>query len=166
MANDGVPKSDGDAFLNVNTLALNIYVKCVPGEITNVKQSPDGSFSYNVSLSGNEACDGSSSFSGGSNNDWAGIMYEVDAACVPSIDSTASSTDNIQALTRPVVINFASNPNATSAAYCYGYQQVYNVTATADLQWNILDAVTDTQYIPNHPLEGYVLNGSVSLYIR
>lgn len=143
-----------------NTEALSIHVDCVPGRTSTATPTDDqGDFSFYSMLGGNDDCTvrtNSSSYW----HTWFGVMYNVPSSCVKTINVDAPSTNNIGAWNLPVVISFVKNMTSTSAVYCYGYQKVYKVNATSDLNMGRVQSnITVGPYISGHPAEGYVYNG-------
>lgn len=155
--------SDGSANVTVDTQVLNIHVQCVPATITPIKQGDNDTWTFGASLS--QSC--SETFSGqisGGFSGWLGVMAAADLSCVPLINSTAPSAAGLPAPQRPIAIGFSANGTAASAAFCYGYQKVFNATASYNLGTGRVNTqLTNVKYIANHPLEQYVMNGCVQI---
>lgn len=153
--------SDGTAYINVNTQLLNIQVECIPSKISNITLGPTGNFSFSTSLS--STC--RQTFSGTvrpNYSAWLGVFSQADPSCVRVINSSAPSIDQVTLRNglAPVAIGFMANGTVASAAYCYGYQRVFNSTVQFDFRLGrMVPPLENAVYIPGHALEQYVLNG-------
>lgn len=154
--------SDGSANVTVDTQVLNIKIQCIPATtITPITQGDNGTWSFTAALSP----DCSETFNGevsGGFSAWIGVMGAANPACVPLINSTAPPAADLPATQRPLAVGFSANRTAASTVFCYGYQKVYNATASYNLGTGRVNTeLKNLKYIANHLLEQYVLNGCV-----
>lgn len=71
-------------------------------------------------------------------------------------------SDDLTAFTQAMVVGFTANASVPSAAFCFAYQKVYNATVALDVRSRSIDKPANLKYIPDHPLESYVVSGCVS----
>lgn len=151
--------SDGSATVEMDLQVLNIHVACLPAtNVTPVTQGADNSYQFSASLS--PSC--IETFGGHSFGYpyWSGSMGTAYPACIPLINSTAPPFVNLTTPIAPISMGFSVNQTTASAVFCYGYQRVFNATATFDLRLRrVATKLSNLNYVAGHPLEQYVRNG-------